>query len=459
MEQPKQIMRIQEDRYIKARALVRAFKTAHWPRLSNDRNVTGAAFGRRLAHGEITDEPALVIYVARKIPKDFLPFSQLLPRRFYVGGDYVEVDVVETGPFYPLNFTARERPATAGISIGNANEMSAGTLGALMVDNTDASQCILSNNHVMARQNAATLGEMITQPGLFDGGSSPADDIASLKRFITLNATGNTVDAALAQIIPTLVIDQVHNNLIPTASADHPAIGLLFAGGCSRTIMNPIADVLNQLNVSFPAGAGAIAAADIGMNVEKVGRTTEYTTSTVTEIDATVTINYDFGPATFDHQITTAWMSDRGDSGSVVYRGGKGGNEDKCGCASTSAAESALGVDLKQDRCMADVVRDKFLRQTRIGKWGIDLFFRNEGKLIERFQKAGVERGDRDFARKLYDKYVDQGRQAFALGEKSDQHLTEQHLRDAKTALKHAQKYMKKDEIEREKIRKLETFK
>lgn len=448
MESAKSIMRIQEERYVKARALVRAYKTAHWAWLTKDSNVTGAAFGRRYAHGELTDEPALVIYVARKVPKHFLPPSRLLPRRFYVGGDYVEVDVVETGPLYPLAFTARERPATAGISIGNANEASAGTLGALVIDNTDGSQCILSNNHVMARQNAAALGEMIVQPGVADGGVSPTDDIASLKRFSNVAPSGNTVDCAIAQIVKGQVIDQVHNNIIPTANADHPAVGLLFAGSCNRTIMNPIADVMAALNISFPAGAGAIAGADIGMNVEKVGRTTEYTTSTVMEIDATVIVSYDFGSATFDHQITTAWMSDPGDSGSLVYRGGAGGKEDRCGCASSSAASSALGVDLTQERCMADVVRDKFLRQTRIGKWGIDLFFTNEERLLERFQKSNVTQDDRKFARKLYDKYIDQAREAFALGEKSNQYLTEDHLRDARTALKHAHKYMNKAEID-----------
>ena len=37
---------------------------------------------------------------------------------------------------------------------------------------------------------------------------------------------------------------------------------LLFAGGCNRTFMNPISNVLSQLNCAFPAGSGAITAAD-----------------------------------------------------------------------------------------------------------------------------------------------------------------------------------------------------
>ena len=434
-------------RFIKARALVSAVKTRHLPLFKNDNNILGAAFGRRIAHDEITDEPALVVYVARKVSRDFLPLSRCLPRRIYIGGDHVEVDIVETGPFYPLSFTARERPATLGISIGNANEASAGTLGALVIDNTDRSQCILSNNHVMARQNAAALGEMIIQQGMFDGGSSPADDIATLKRFVTVNAAGNTVDGAIAQIIDGSVINQVHNDIIPVASSDHPAVGLLFAGACNRTIMNPIRDVLAQLNIRFPAD-NATVTAEIGMNVEKVGRTTEYTTSTIMEIDASVTIPYDFGNASYDNQITTAWMSNAGDSGSVVYRGGDGGNVTKCGaCGSTSAASDLMGVDLNQEQNIAKMVRDQYLRHTRIGRYAVDLFYANEERALERLANTHIEENDRAHARKLYDKYREEGFSVFAQGEKSDKTLTEHHLKDAEAALKRAHKYLSKDEI------------
>lgn len=447
-------LKVQEERYLKARSLVSVYKAKNWEGLSSDRNIIGAAFGRRIAHDEITDDPALVVYVIRKTPKKFIPPSRLLPRRIYIGGDCVELDVVETGPIYPQSFTARDRPAPAGVSIGNANEISAGTLGSVVIDNTDGTTCILSNNHVMARQNAAALREMIVQQGLFDGGLSPADDIATLKRFVMINATGNTVDGAIAQVIvPTVggpnVIDQIKNNIIQVADPGHPAVGLHFAGSCNRGIMNPITNVLNQLNISFPAGAGSTVAPDIGMDVEKVGRTTEYTTSTIKEIDATVTIPYDgFGDATFDDQITVGYYSESGDSGSLVYQGGAGGDENQCGCGLTHAAEDLLQVNLKQEQCMAEVVRDKFLRQTRIGRWAADVFFLNEERLFARYNRAEIVSGDRDHARRLYDKYIDVARKAFIEGEKSEQRLTTQHLRDAQAALKRAQKYMSSDECE-----------
>lgn len=435
------------DQFIKARALVHALKTRYMSDFSRDPNIIGAAFGRRIAHGEITNEPAMVVYVARKVSQNYLPLSRMLPRKIYIGGDYVEVDVVETGPLYPLTFNARERPATLGISIGNANEASAGTLGAVVIDKTDESLCILSNNHVMARENAAMIGEMIVQPGVYDGGSSPADDIATLKRFVTINSSGNTVDCAIASILKGAVINQVHNDIIPVASSDHPAVGLLFAGGCNRMIMNPITNVLSQLNIDFP-NLNATVQPEIGMNVEKVGRTTEYTTSTILEIDATVTLGYNFGNATFDHQITTAWMDGAGDSGSIVYKGGAGGSVDQCGsCGSTSSASAALGVNLDREQNMAKIVRDQFLRHTKIGRWAVDLFYANEDRALARLANTHIEDADRAYARKVYDKYHDDAISAFVQGEKSEKTLTEQHFKDIDASFKRAQKYLEKDEI------------
>ncbi len=425
---------------VHSRALLRAYQ--------NDSNVIGAGFGRRTTGGQRAGPYAMVVYVMRKVPEQFLPTSVLLPRRIYSGRDYVEVDVVETGPMYPLSFTARERPAPSGISVGNGNESSAGTLGCLVTDNTDGSLCILSNNHVLARENAAVLGEQIVQQGIFDGSTSPADDIATLKRFVTIMAAGNIVDGAIAQVTNVNdVVDQMKNNLMPVPSPGHPAVGLLFAGGCSRTIMNPINTVLSQLNISFPAGAGSTAGGDIGVNVEKVGRTTEYTTSTITEIDVTVTIPYDFGNATFDRQITTAWMSDKGDSGSVVCVGGAGGDENECGCLTTSTAERISGLDLGLDEALEKEFREKYLSQTRLGRYLIDLYFRNERRLAERARSAKISESDRAFGRYLYQAYMDEARLAALQPHNPDLRLTEKHLEEARQALGRARPYLARDEL------------
>ena len=50
--------KISEERFAKARFLVRALKRRHGAEIARDRNIIGMAFGRRIAHGEMTDEPA-----------------------------------------------------------------------------------------------------------------------------------------------------------------------------------------------------------------------------------------------------------------------------------------------------------------------------------------------------------------------------------------------------------------
>ncbi|MBC8085705.1 MAG: hypothetical protein H7Z40_00450, partial [Phycisphaerae bacterium] len=226
--------------FIKSRHLARIAKQQIWDRIARDPNIAGAGFGRRVVGRSAAEGPALVIYVLKKLSLAVIPPSLQLPRKIYIGNDPIEVDVVETGPFFTQEFTARERPAPSGISIGHPN-ITAGTLGCLVTDNTDGSLCILSNNHVLADANAASIGDASIQQGSADGGSSPAEDIATLKRFITIDCAGtNRVDAAIAQVNkPSDVIAQFKDNLMPYPSAEHPAIGLLFAGGGGRTLLNP----------------------------------------------------------------------------------------------------------------------------------------------------------------------------------------------------------------------------
>ena len=96
---------------------------------------------------------------------------------------------------------------------------------------------------------------------------------------------------------------------------------------------------------------------------------------------------------------------------------------------------------------MALQVRDKFLRQTRIGRYGIDLFYLNEERFLDRFQRADIKHEDKELARNLYKKYIGEARQAFAEGESSERRISDQHIEDARNALRHGQKYMSKDEV------------
>ena len=161
----------------------------------------------------------------------------------------------------------------------------AGTLSAVVT--ADGVSYILSNNHVLANENALPPGTPIFQPGLLDSGNVATDRIATLARFIPLEADKpNRVDCALAAILDA-----------PTVRpAIMPKIGRL-------TSVEPI------------------EAAE-GMRVEKTGRATGYTTGTVFDVSATAAVQFDLGMLTFEDQVLVRGdagdFSDGGDSGSLI---------------------------------------------------------------------------------------------------------------------------------------------
>lgn len=436
----------------KYRFFAKTVKLNHSRQFMKDPNIVGMAFGRRIVHNAITDEPSVTIYVMKKVSKTFLPLSKLLPRKLFIGGDYIDVDVIETGPFYPFAFVNRERPAPSGISVSLANLGGSGTLGCLVTDLTDGSLCILSNNHVLANVDLASVGDAIVQPGDGDGGIASTDTIANLKRFQPIMASGNVIDAAIAEVKNTAdVVNQMKDNLMPVPSRDHPAVGLLFAGSCNRTSMNPINSVLTGLNIDF-LNDDATVGAEIGMNVEKVGRTTEYTTSTILEIDATIKVDYGSSGSPdlreFDNQIQTAWMSDPGDSGSIICRGGEGGEEDKCGCGSESEAKSVLQRDVTMDVAAEKVFREKYLLNTMTGRFALDTYFRNEDYILQRVQKVKANREDVNYIQHLYDKYADEFRAMALNPTDSKRRITTEHLKEAKQVIGRFSQYLKNDERE-----------
>ncbi len=204
-----------------------------------------------------------------------------------------EVDVRYIGriqKFAPTAQQKRNRPLKIGVSVGHV-KITAGTLGAFVRDPLTGATMILSNNHVLANENKAKAGDAIIQPGNFDGGTDPADRIATLTRFIKLKRTGaNLVDAAVATLV---------------SGIDFDARALAGLGG--------------KL-----AGVNPDAFLDEATPVGKVGRTTGTTRGRVTafELD-NVGVDYNAGALFFNDQIEIEGAEDEpfsqgGDSGSLI---------------------------------------------------------------------------------------------------------------------------------------------
>ncbi len=183
-----------------------------------------------------------------------------------------------------------------GVSTGHP-AITAGTIGCRVKDDAGEAYA-LSNNHIYANENNATIGDAVIQPGTVDGGTSPADDIGTLSDFepiVFSTSANNTIDAAIALSSTALL-----GNATPSDGYGTPK---------SATVT--------------PA---------INQKVMKYGRTTGLTKGSIALLNVTVNVGYDSGVARFVDQIAIqpGSFSAGGDSGSLIVLNPKGkGSADK----------------------------------------------------------------------------------------------------------------------------------
>jgi hypothetical protein len=177
-----------------------------------------------------------------------------------------------------------------GVSGGNVDDISSafccsGTLGSLVT--AGGVQYILSNNHVLARQDQASPGENISQPGLVDTGCQPATTVANFTRAVRL---GNNVDCAIAAV----------------RSGEMNSTGYIQGIGTISSV---------------------VKAPTVGLAVEKSGRTTGTTTGTISSTNTSVNVQYQIRcgqgkkyTISYTNQvvINSSSFSAGGDSGSLI---------------------------------------------------------------------------------------------------------------------------------------------
>ncbi|MEJ2647114.1 MAG: hypothetical protein P8016_01740, partial [Sedimentisphaerales bacterium] len=182
------------------------------------------------------------------------------------------------------------RPVPIGVSTGHPS-ITAGTIGCRVTDGTNF--YALSNNHVYANMNKASIGDNVLQPGTYDGGINPDDAIGVLSAYVPIifYPRGiNYVDAAIA--------------LIDTDDFGNPLVGN--------------ATPLEDGGYGIPNSMTATASP--GLPVKKYGRTTGLTTGTVNASEFSGYIYYGGRLAYFTGQIviTPGTFSAGGDSGSLI---------------------------------------------------------------------------------------------------------------------------------------------
>lgn len=248
---------------------IMSVQARHTDALMSNPDVVGTGIGL----GE-DGKPVLLILTKREGVKG-LPTA--------VEGVKTRIDVV--GEVRAMAFTGKYRPVPAGVSVGNTNECAAGTIGCQLT--IGGSRFALSNNHVFARENAATIGEGIVQPGRYDTKPrcAQSESVATLSDFepiVFSTSADNVMDAAIARYADNVstMCSMVNNLYTPSSTVVAPSLGLA---------------------------------------VKKVGRTSELTTGTISGINVTLNVGYSAGTARFVNQIYVKGSFIRsGDSGSLM---------------------------------------------------------------------------------------------------------------------------------------------
>ncbi|MDD1660258.1 MAG: S1 family peptidase [Methanomicrobiales archaeon] len=279
-------------------------------------HVVAAGIGYKVVGGARTGKLSIVCSVVRKVPEALLAARDLVPVE--IRG--IPTDVVETGILRAqLARTDRWRPAPGGVSIGHPS-ITAGTLGCLVRKNQQL--CILSNNHVLAAENVAAIGDPIIQPGTYDGGRDPADRIAVLQEFVPIQfLTSDPSDCPLARGIAALAnlfARAVGSTTRPQAVRFLEAENMVDAALAGPVNLEDVSPEILDLGV-----VQSIGSAGLGTPVRKSGRTTAVTTGEIQQVDVTADVSYGAGrTARFTGQLMAGAMSQGGDSGSAVLDGG-----------------------------------------------------------------------------------------------------------------------------------------
>jgi hypothetical protein len=228
-------------------------------------------------------------------------------------------------------------PVVLGTSGGNNNDYDqskgqvtdccGGTLGSLIKDSS-GKQYILSNNHVLARSDQASVGETIVQPALIDDNCNPYGNtgaalsaVGALSGFLPLKSATTNTDAAIAA---------VNSGAVDTSGAILE-LGALQSG--SLAAAPPGISCTNvSSGISCSPGKGEKAA--LNTVVAKSGRTTGLTCASVSTISLNVMVDYYTDCAESNHYLTKTFtnqiairgnqFSDAGDSGSLVVDSANG---------------------------------------------------------------------------------------------------------------------------------------
>ena len=244
-----------------------------------------------------TGKPVVLVFTRNEVAPGLVPASlEGVPTVVRVTGEITALKPSGRQGF--SNTAVLTPPVPIGVSTGNVGECSAGTIGARVVSGTTV--YALSNNHVYALENTASIGSQVLQPGLYDTQCVLRSNniLGALANFVQIKFNNTACDP------------ETNRSACNTVDA---AIAVSSTGALGQGTPSGGYGVPNSKTYGTPT---------IGLAVQKYGRTTSLTKGTITGINATVTVSYGTGKnAIFIDQIVISSgkpFSKAGDSGSLI---------------------------------------------------------------------------------------------------------------------------------------------
>lgn len=166
--------------------------------------VTGIGFGWRRRAGETTDEPAIRIYVERKLAPEALSRDELLPAAI----EGIPTDIIQLAPLRlqagPVPDTGRYRPLRAGQRMNRRSE-EAGSIGCFAKTNDGKRHVLITAQHVIYSsrddERAERDGPAVGQPYVCSYCSkccTTGDEVGD----VWFARNNKTIDAAVVELRP-----------------------------------------------------------------------------------------------------------------------------------------------------------------------------------------------------------------------------------------------------------------
>jgi hypothetical protein len=220
--------------------------------------VTGVDYGYLYRNGVRTRRRGVRFHVQTKLPVEELAATQVLPST--IAG--LPCDVLQAayspsaspqGPCHPLQL---------GVSIGNLDQDSTGTLGLLVRDRLSGKAAILSNWHVLCGSTQARVGNVLVQPGPRHMGSGAPRPVAQLERWLP-PSTG--LDAAIGLLEPGVLWEQaLFGGLIAVKGVVSPRLGMKLAkfGAMSNLTQGVVDGARGAYVIDYSACGDGVRAMD-----------------------------------------------------------------------------------------------------------------------------------------------------------------------------------------------------